>query len=304
MAVALRKLWKPFATSVGRLVSGAYDFLREELIPALEANHIRLLNLADLSLEQRAHLDTFFAEKVFPVLTPLAFDPGRPFPHISNLSLNIAVAVREPGGGRNISLASRFPTALPQLLPVAVPPGGNRRVARIRLRLAGAADHRQSAPPVSGPRNSAGARLPPHPRRRSRHQGTGDRRSARNHRRSGVAAPFSRRRAPAGGLAHAIVDDRIPGRQAGVGLRRTSIRVHGPLDLSRLRHLLASGSSRFEGQALSAIHSVRLRVEGRRYFRRDPAAGSIAASSLRILPAGGRIPAQGGAATRTCWRSR
>src|SRR6202453_609723 len=107
---------------VGRLVSGAYDFLRDELIPALEANHIRLLNLADLSLEQRAQLDTFFAEKVFPVLTPLAFDPGRPFPHISNLSLNIAVAVREPGGGPEHFARIKVPDSLPQLLPVALAP--------------------------------------------------------------------------------------------------------------------------------------------------------------------------------------
>src|SRR5580698_10254805 len=106
---------------VGRLGSGAYDFLREELIPALESNHIRLLNLADLSLEQRAQLDTFFAAKVFPVLTPLAFDPGRPFPHISNLSLNIAVAVREPGGGPEHFARVKVPDSLPQLLPVAMP---------------------------------------------------------------------------------------------------------------------------------------------------------------------------------------
>src|SRR3984957_454283 len=104
---------------VARLIGGAYEFLREELIPALETNHIRLLNLADLSLEQRAQLDTFFAEKVFPVLTPLAFDPGRPFPHISNLSLNIAVAVREPGGGPEHFARIKVPDSLPQLLPVA-----------------------------------------------------------------------------------------------------------------------------------------------------------------------------------------
>jgi polyphosphate kinase len=109
---------------VGRLVSGAYDFLREELIPALESNHIRLLNLADLSLEQRAQLDTFFAAKVFPVLTPLAFDPGRPFPHISNLSLNIAVAVREPGGPERFARV-KVPDTLPQLLPVALTTAAN-----------------------------------------------------------------------------------------------------------------------------------------------------------------------------------
>ncbi len=107
---------------VGRLLGGAYEFLREELIPSLESNHIRLLNHADLSLEQRAQLDTFFAEKVFPVLTPLAFDPGRPFPHISNLSLNIAVAVREPGGPERFARV-KVPDTLPQLLPVALPLG-------------------------------------------------------------------------------------------------------------------------------------------------------------------------------------
>jgi polyphosphate kinase len=106
--------------SVARLASGAYDFLREELVPALEENQIRLLHLNELSLEQRAQLDTFFAEKVFPVLTPLAFDPGRPFPHISNLSLNIAVAVREPGGGGEHFARVKVPDSLPQLLPVAL----------------------------------------------------------------------------------------------------------------------------------------------------------------------------------------
>ncbi len=108
-------------TAVGRLVNGAYDFFREELLPALQENQVRLLPLNELSVDQRAQLDTFFAEKVFPVLTPLAFDPGRPFPHISNLSLNIAVAVREPGGGPEHFARVKVPDSLPQLLPVALP---------------------------------------------------------------------------------------------------------------------------------------------------------------------------------------
>ena len=107
--------------AVGRLVNGVYDFFREDLLPALQENQIRLLHLNELSLDQRAQLDTFFAEKVFPVLTPLAFDPGRPFPHISNLSLNIAVAVREPGGGPEHFARIKVPDSLPQLLPVALP---------------------------------------------------------------------------------------------------------------------------------------------------------------------------------------
>src|SRR5580698_5273150 len=110
--------------SVSRLVNSAYDYFREDLLPALEENHVRLLSLSELSLEQRAQLDTFFAEKVFPVLTPLAFDPGRPFPHISNLSLNIAVAVREPGGPERFARV-KVPDTLPQLLPVALTTAAN-----------------------------------------------------------------------------------------------------------------------------------------------------------------------------------
>jgi polyphosphate kinase len=109
-------------TAVGRLVNATYDHFREELLPALQENQVRLLPLNELSLDQRAQLDTFYAEKVFPVLTPLAFDPGRPFPHISNLSLNIAVAVREPGGGPEHFARIKVPDSLPQLLPVALPP--------------------------------------------------------------------------------------------------------------------------------------------------------------------------------------
>ena len=106
--------------SVARLINAAYELLREELLPALEENQIRLLALNELTLEQRAQLDTFFADKVFPVLTPLAFDPGRPFPHISNLSLNIAVAVRDPAGGAEHFARVKVPDSLPQLLPVAL----------------------------------------------------------------------------------------------------------------------------------------------------------------------------------------
>ena len=114
--------------SVGRLVNGAYEYFREDLLPALEENYIRLLQLNEITLDQRAQLDAFFADKVFPVLTPLAFDPGRPFPHISNLSLNIAVAVREPGGGAEHFARVKVPDSLPQLLPVAMAVGSGPRV--------------------------------------------------------------------------------------------------------------------------------------------------------------------------------
>lgn len=100
----------------GRLMAEAYDMLREQLIPALTGKNIRLLDLAEVDPIRRGQLDDTFLEKVFPVLTPLAFDPGRPFPHISNLSLNVAVVVRDPAGPEHFARV-KVPDSLPKFLP-------------------------------------------------------------------------------------------------------------------------------------------------------------------------------------------
>src|SRR6185503_8739745 len=71
---------------------------RERLAPALAAGGIRVLDYEQLTIESRIELRKYFETAVFPVLTPLAVDPSRPFPHISNLSLNLAVVIRDPGG--------------------------------------------------------------------------------------------------------------------------------------------------------------------------------------------------------------
>lgn len=104
-------------SAVGALVNETYDFFRERLTPALDQEQIRFVDLASLPASDRAHLDAFFIEKVFPVLTPLAVDPGRPFPHISNLSLNVAVLLRDIGGTEHFARV-KIPDSLPQLLPV------------------------------------------------------------------------------------------------------------------------------------------------------------------------------------------
>jgi polyphosphate kinase len=106
-------------TEVGKLMDEAYDFLRERLLPALGAANIRLVDLAAINAEQRAQLDAVFLDKVFPVLTPLAFDPGRPFPHISNLSLNLAVVVQDTGGQEHFARV-KVPDSLPKFLPVTL----------------------------------------------------------------------------------------------------------------------------------------------------------------------------------------
>jgi len=107
--------------SVIRLNRGAQECWSKELVPALEQAGIRISNYADLSDEQRALADSYFQETVFPTLTPLAFDPGRPFPHISNLSLNLAVLLRGSEGDEHFARV-KIPDTLPQLVPVSVMP--------------------------------------------------------------------------------------------------------------------------------------------------------------------------------------
>ncbi|TYR80326.1 RNA degradosome polyphosphate kinase [Priestia megaterium] len=65
------------------------------LIPLLEKEHIKLLDVAKLDLHQLAYLETYFDEQVFPVLTPMAVDAYRPFPMLLNKSLNLAVVLEE-----------------------------------------------------------------------------------------------------------------------------------------------------------------------------------------------------------------
>ncbi len=102
---------------VTQLMEQAYRCFREQLLPTLEENGIELLQYSSLSKAERASLETYFTHTIFPVLTPLAFDPGRPFPHISNLSLNIAVAVRDAEGTEHFARV-KVPETLPKLLPV------------------------------------------------------------------------------------------------------------------------------------------------------------------------------------------
>src|ERR1700742_4044646 len=71
----------------------------EEVRPALAAEGIHIITWADLDQAERDELSTYFTEQVFPVLTPLAGDPARPFPFVSGLSLNLAVMVRQPEDG-------------------------------------------------------------------------------------------------------------------------------------------------------------------------------------------------------------
>ncbi|MGH2495631.1 MAG: polyphosphate kinase 1 [Ktedonobacteraceae bacterium] len=97
------------------LVQKVCQYWRNELIPLLAAQHIYILDYEQLDKQQRAAMRTYFEREVFPVLTPLAVDQGHPFPHISNRSLNLAVAITGDHFAR-----VKVPPSLPRLVPVAL----------------------------------------------------------------------------------------------------------------------------------------------------------------------------------------
>ncbi len=87
----------------------------ERVVPALAAAGIRMCDLASLGDEDRKQMQRVF-DDVFPVLTPLAVDPGHPFPYISNLSLNLAVIVRDPVTGERRFARVKVPPLLPRFV--------------------------------------------------------------------------------------------------------------------------------------------------------------------------------------------
>ncbi len=90
----------------------------DSVLPGLRAEGIQLLRYTQASDDERALLQRTFAEKVFPVLTPLAVDPAHPFPYISGLSLNLAVVVRNPSTGTELFARVKVPQSLPRFLQV------------------------------------------------------------------------------------------------------------------------------------------------------------------------------------------
>jgi polyphosphate kinase len=107
-----------------RLMTEAQNCFQQELLPQLDKAGVHILNYTDLNQKQKENVDSYFNEVVFPVLTPMAFDPGHPFPHISNLSLNLAVLIRD---GREHFARIKVPGTLPRLVPIKRSSGSVRR---------------------------------------------------------------------------------------------------------------------------------------------------------------------------------
>lgn len=101
---------------VGVLTRRADAIFLNEVVPDLAEAGIRFCSWSQLDLADQLFLRADFERRVFPVLTPLAVDPGHPFPYISNMSLNLAVTVRDPDDGERRFARLKVPPLLPRFV--------------------------------------------------------------------------------------------------------------------------------------------------------------------------------------------
>jgi polyphosphate kinase len=105
---------------VADLTDKARTQLHDELLPALARHDVKLIEMESLSGDEWKTIDDFFEAQVFPVLTPLAVDPSHPYPYISNLSLSLAVQLRDPDTGSEEFARVKVPRSLPRWVSTGV----------------------------------------------------------------------------------------------------------------------------------------------------------------------------------------
>ncbi|HMB23247.1 MAG TPA: polyphosphate kinase 1 [Anaerolineales bacterium] len=108
------------------LYSRALHCLHKKILPKLDKAGIHLIDYRKLTETQLKKVDDYFKEVVYPVLTPLALDPGHPFPHISNLSLNLAIVIRDKKGNEKFARL-KVPDTLARLVPIKRSSGSVRK---------------------------------------------------------------------------------------------------------------------------------------------------------------------------------
>jgi polyphosphate kinase len=109
---------KAIRTRVEGLVDRQVRIYTREIVPALAGAGITIVRAGEVNKKELAQLHTVFREQIFPVLTPLAVDPGHPFPYISHLSLNLAVIVRDPQRKQQRFARVKVPPVLPRFIPL------------------------------------------------------------------------------------------------------------------------------------------------------------------------------------------
>jgi polyphosphate kinase len=123
---------KKIHTRAAQMVKQMSDCFWNDLHPKLAASGIYLLKMTQLSTQEQQVLAAYFSNEIFPVLTPLAFDPGHPFPYISNLSLSLAVVVTTPKGEEKFARV-KVPDVLPRLVEIPLENGNGENVRFVWL---------------------------------------------------------------------------------------------------------------------------------------------------------------------------
>ncbi|KYC35997.1 RNA degradosome polyphosphate kinase [Scytonema hofmannii PCC 7110] len=100
------------------LIAQQHEHFEKSLRPQLAEHGIHILDYINLSERQKNYLAQYYKERIFPVITPLAVDPSHPFPYISNLSLNLAVTLKNPETEEELFARVKVPTVFPRFLPL------------------------------------------------------------------------------------------------------------------------------------------------------------------------------------------
>ncbi|MBL8101205.1 MAG: polyphosphate kinase 1 [Anaerolineales bacterium] len=108
------------------LLHDAQQYLQRKILPKLEKAGVHVLEYQKLTKTQKERADKYFTDVIYPVLTPLALDTGHPFPHISNLSLNLAIVIRDKKGNEKFARL-KVPDTLPRLIPIKRSSGAARK---------------------------------------------------------------------------------------------------------------------------------------------------------------------------------
>jgi polyphosphate kinase len=108
---------KQIERKVKAMIDTIYDYWNKTILPELDENNIHIIDHDQLEDYEKEKLTEYFYKEIYPVLTPLAFDPGRPFPYISNLSLSFAILVKKPNGDDYFARV-KIPSILPRLIRI------------------------------------------------------------------------------------------------------------------------------------------------------------------------------------------
>ena len=114
-----REVHEAILNRTRELVTEHSRVFEEDIRPELAAQGIEILRWHELTDDEKDRMRELFAERIFPVLTPLAVDPSHPFPYISGLSINLAVLVKNPVTGLRQFARVKVPSVLPRFLKLA-----------------------------------------------------------------------------------------------------------------------------------------------------------------------------------------